>query len=300
MPIKKASFQFYIEDAEDGDVFSNNVLIEEYITLPHVLEEVAEVTNTSIDQLVEETGNEIVPGTQSSDRIKVIHVNRDTSSNLQAIYVNVGDEQRNLRIINYFHDFIQDESIPFLEDKNVFIFKQPYIVDFDDEDETDLTQNVESISSWSPVRTIVEGIILGVVLSIVILVISGFFSRKLSYFFFYTLLDEDYFILMDKHLNNHEEVYDVLRNPFEKNTVVLQEKNIEPSNQEFESIFRDLVDKPSVAQVENFMSIASPKEVDQLVYIVKEGETSRDWYNKQRKVEKAYDIPVVVIQINQL
>ena len=294
-----ASFQFYIEDTEENDVFFNNVLIEEYITLPYVLEEIANDTNTSIDQLVEETENEIVPSTQDSERVKVIHVNRDPSSNLQAIYVNIGNEEKNLRVVEHFHDFLLSDRIPFLEDKDIFIFKTPYIVEMDSVDTEDFPQNIESIHNWSPLRSGIEGIVLGLVIATAFFIAFNFFSKKLSYFFFYTIFDEDYFILVDKNIENQQEITDILSYPKEKNIVILQENNLETVYPEFERTFNSLIENKYLSQVDNLMNIQDPKAVDQLVYVVKEGETKRTWYNKQRKIEKSFSTPVVVIQINR-
>lgn len=297
--VAPASFQFYIENAEDNRVFSNNVLIEEYLTLPYVLEEVAESTNTSIDSLVKETNNEIAPSTPTSDRIKVIHVNRDTNSNLQAIYVNVGNEQANMRIIRYFQKIVQDGSIPFLEDKDVYIFKRPYIVDFADEDEDELTQQAETLSNWNPIKSIIVGIIIGGVLSIGLLVFFNMFSKTLRYFFFYTILDDDYFILVDNQLDNEDEISSILLHPKGKNTIILKEDNLEQNNQKFENFLNSLIKNNNIVQYNHFSNIDMPNELDQIVYIVKEGITKREWYNKQRKMEKQYNIPTIVIQINE-
>ena len=294
---KPARVQLYIENAEDKTPFTNEGIVQAYLVLPEVLEETANATGIPIDSLIETTQNEIYVDTRDNP-INFIRVGSDSKSGFINIRANIGNEEDNLKLISYYEELLSSSDVHFLENTEIYTYTAPYFVD---EEEELLLGEEEQFKSPTHllVKSGVIGVVLGLMFSVILLIILNFFSKKLHYSFFYTVFDEDYFVLIDQKVDNKKEVGDLLNYPTDKRTIVLYENNLETVNESFENKFKELLGNNHVQQAENLWNVSDFQAADQIVYVIKEGQTNRDWYNRQRKLLKAYHIPVTVIQINK-
>ena len=293
-----AFFQFIVE-YEDGSLFNNPLLIEEYILQEEVLNQASTVTNTNLNlvKVIENTENNVLVDINDFGYSKVIGVYRDDATYINEFYVNVGNERENIRIANFFYDYLREGQVPFIADKDIYFFEDPKILSI--EDETDATLETESQQiNFSLIKNLIIGSILGALLSLAALLGLTFLSKKLKYSFSYTIQEDDYYFLVDSKLDYEEELKKLLYTPQSANRVVVKEDNSADVDY-FGKLLSDISSNEPILQVNNFLTIENPSQIDRLIYIIEEDVTSRKWYNNQRKLDRAYEIPTVVIQVNK-
>jgi len=292
-----AIFRFFVEN-NDGDAFTNNLLIEQYITRSTVLEMASNASDTNLKELIEETGNKAIVDYNESGETKIIGVARDGNSHLLEFYVNVGNETDNLNIANFYYDYISEDNIPFIANKSKFVFHDPRIKELSD-DIIFESSDLDDSASSNIIKDIVIGLIVGGAITSGILILLTFMSKKLIYSFSYSLREDDYFFLVDNKLDYKEELKQIIANPTETNNVIIQEDGLPLDNKYLNEIVARSVNSQIINKFGSFLDVSKPDNVDRIVYIIQENRTSRNWYNKQRRLEKTYEIPTVIIQVNE-
>lgn len=288
------NFHFYIEDA-DEDVFTNNSLMDQYVTLPRILQDASEATKTNLSEVVEETKNTALVNYNESGNTNIIGVTKNNSSVLHEFYVNVGNEESNMAIAEYYFNLFTEGEIPFLEDKIVYVFQNPEVEEIDEVD----SFNVTAVEEISIVQTVIVGIIFGGIVTVGILVLLSFLTKKLHYFFSYTLKADDYFVLIDEKFINLSEMNQLLSNYTKTNNVVITQNPGKSHNNNFNDLIKELLNKDSFEKYDSVFEIPDFQNIDQIIYIVEEGSTSRAWYEKQRKYDNLFGLPTIVIQVNK-
>lgn len=291
-----ATFRFFVE-SDDGKAFTNNLLIEQYITRTEILGTVSRQTNTQLKDLVEETGNKALVDYNESGESKIIGIARDGNSHLLEFYVNIGNESDNLEIADYYYEYIAEGNIPFISNKTMFVFHEPKIKEFADEIAFDSIGS--KVRTSSILKDTIIGLLIGGVAVTGLLLVVTFLSRKIKYSFSYSLMEDDYFFLVDKKLNFQDELEQILSTPKDSNRIIMTESTSEDFNHQLENILPELTNNLNGIIRNNFLEIDNPDEVDRIIYIILENETSREWYNKQRRLERAYTIPSTIVQINK-
>lgn len=288
-----ANFKFFVE-YEDGDIYSNNLLIQDYITMSKNLNIASSETNTDLNTIVERTDNKISLLNNEDQTMQVIGVSRNPDTHLQEFYVNVGNESDNLAIAEYFFNLIVNE-LPILQDKNIFIFKEPQLIDLEEDEGVEAVEIPEENPFGS---NIIVGVFLGLILVTGLLILVSFFTKKLLYMFSYKIRDRDNVILIDKNMDYENELPNLLIGPNENNILVIEhEHNL--LNDNLNNIVEELMLNKKINRVNSVFEIKDYKDTDRLIYIVEEGNTSREWYDKQRKYDRTYDISIIIIQINK-
>ncbi|MEY8292020.1 hypothetical protein AAK882_05130 [Carnobacteriaceae bacterium 52-44] len=288
------SFNFYVEHLK-GDAFTNNALIKQYFTSPRVLEQVTNDTGINLKEIIEKTGNLVHVDYTEEGEAQVIDVKRDGNSHLNEFIVNIGNEEDNLTLANYYFDLINDEVVPFLADKEITIFRTPIIKDIDGLSLLDDEEKVKE--PLSLIRQMIIGVIFGVISSTSILLIWSYFTKKLYYSFTYSTHNNDFFYLVDNRLDYNDDLNKILDPNAISKKVIVNESD-EEVNSDFDSRLNNLKTIKNYSIVKNVYDINEANEFEQLIFVVKEGVTSRTWYNKQRKISQVFNVPVFVLQIN--
>src|SRR5699024_1957668 len=101
-----ASFKFFAEH-EDSYPFTNNLLLFNYFLTPNVMKEAESKTKIDIIELIMKTNNEIYfvssDTAQSSESTssKVFGLSKSPDTHINELYINVGNEEDNLTLVNY-------------------------------------------------------------------------------------------------------------------------------------------------------------------------------------------------------
>lgn len=282
---KPANFYFYAT-TEEGTSFTNDSIIERYLLRPTLLQEISSTTDTNLTEIIQQSENNAVVDYKESGETKVLGIERNDTTHLNEFYVNIGNEEDNLAIANEYYDFILNGNIPFLDPQRIYPFQEPKVKEIEDvvlEDTAPTSANDENIFG-----DILIGGVIGFILMGGILLVLTFVTKRIKYSFSYTIKESDYFLLLDKKLNNN--IQKILTSPTHPNKVLIQEQKDTSSHIELNG---------NIEKYENILDIENQDHIDQLIYIVEEGVTTRKWYNQQRDLDNFLDIPTVVVQVNK-
>lgn len=295
----EANFYFYIEN-DNGTSFTNHYLIEQYITSPKILQKASASTNTKIDKIVVETENRTIASYNETGETKVIGVKRNDTTGMFEFHVNINNEDANLRIANYFYEYVVNKEIPLLEKKSIYLYQEPKMKEvsqvsvFDDETELD------KIEEYNIFKAITIGLIFGSVITIGMLLIFSFLTKTINYVFTYYLADSDYFFLVDEGMDYKDELVKLLTSLSSSEHLVICESNNKKSkNIDFVNILKKSRSTNTFKEIRSILDVSNYKEVQRITYVLEEGITSREWYNKERKLSEPYKIPTSVIQVNK-
>src|SRR5699024_9117012 len=100
-----ANFYFYVEN-EDGTIFTNHSIIDQFITTPEILKEASESTNTNLYEIVETTDNTALVSYTNSGETSIIQATKNTNSNLHEVRINVGNDEKNLEIARFYFSLL--------------------------------------------------------------------------------------------------------------------------------------------------------------------------------------------------
>lgn len=296
-----ASFKFFAEH-EDGYPFTNNLLLFNYFITPDVMSEAEAATQTNIIDIMMKTNNEIFfspsDSTLTGDRTKskVFGLSKSPDTHINELYVNVGNEEDNLALVNYFYEMVMNNEVPILDNKIIYLFQEPRILDIEVREPI---EEIEVATAEPFGTTVVVGVTLGLVLTIGLLVTISFFSKKLYYLFTYSIRENDSYILMDKKFDFKNDIEFLLASPAQSKNVIITEDINKIRNNELNEKVTELIKNNKLFKVNNIFEINELENIGRLVYIVEEGITDRSWYNKQRRYDEIYEYPTVIIQINK-
>lgn len=288
-----ANFYFSVEYA-DGSPYTNNLLVEQYILGTDILKDASIYTNTDLNDLIDQNENKVSVDYNGVSETKILGVSRNEHTHLFELYVNAGDERDNLAVAEYFYRFIIEEKVPFLNNKNLYIFKEPSVIKIDEEFDVLGEEKIET-SEQSIIVMIVFGFIVGILMMVFILWVMSLFSMKINYSFSYFLNNNDKFMLVDKFLNNDEKLEKLITISGNSNKYVVIEKpelisqigiNFGQSGSNF-------------IVIDNVNEIDDLDNIDKLIYLLIEGKTSRKWYKKQRNIDELFNVQTQVVQINK-
>src|SRR5699024_11165726 len=233
-----------------------------------------------------------------SQESKIIGVSRHDTTDLIEFYTNVGNEEKNLAIVQYFYEYIIDEKIPFLNNKNIYVFKEPALKEVDRDYDVLSEEQLKGTEPNIVVDAIV-GLGLGFFISVLTLWMVSLFSKKLTYSISYFLEEDDMFLLVDDTLSNEEELQKILALPKNERKYILRENLSGDLDAKVERIIDTLNKEKAVEEVDSIIEIPDVVNATRLIYFIEEGKTTRDWFKKQRKLEEHYNIPTFVVQINK-
>ncbi|PMC80218.1 hypothetical protein CJ191_02410 [Aerococcus viridans] len=292
------AFDFYIEDAE-GNMYTNEGIIEEYFRSPNVLETLNADVGIDLKQIEleyyeknQEVLSNFLPA-ELMEKSQIISVTQNNSTGLLTFVASSDDKSLNEKLANYYYGKLS--SIPFVDEDNLYVFDGPYNVKDkqidDDEEET-------GISIKSLIKYAVIGIILGIVVGIGLALIHALFGKKLNYAFGYAIDDSVDFMIYDEKLNNSDEIANFVNFPYSKNKVILSENgqdlNVSDIQEKISGNKFKVIPNIADDSVKNLMT-----ESSEVIMVVLPNKTSRKWFNTQMKLMKLDNLSLKIIQVNE-
>lgn len=303
-----AYFQIYVE-YEDGTAYGNPAIINQYFNLTSIKEQIKKDTGIDIQSIEEE-----VFLSDLSDQIEIINVTRNDSSYLLTATFNLGSEQDNLLIAEYYYNLLYSEDFSILEDKKTYVFQEPMLTNTSKlELEAKKLEEIRKVSEGnSPAKKIfvhlkntLIGLLLGVVATIGILLLKTIFGKTLDYSFAYDFDENDNFILYDEALANEKIISQFVAAPFSDRKPVVSEVKI--NNKDFKLLIRNGQSPTNnqeinQIQLDEFHSLTDINWIDnitEVIIIIYPRITTREWYRTQKWLAEINELPMKVIQINQ-
>lgn len=277
-----AEFQFSAL-VEDGNVFSNSFLIDEYLARPDMVKEAEEKSGVEFADSLEAEQN--LGLYKNGDFRGGLAAVRDTSSGVITLRVLLGKTpEENKKIAQAYYDILQ-EPLPFTRDLNLIMLGRPEIGE-----RLDLSQ-YEMVASPNTIASIVGSNslpvwLLGLAAYIVALLITAFllfvwrlFNGKIRYAFEYVWSFEDEHLLAE---SLDEGVQHFISQPYGKERLLLAEQEGLP------------LPVASKQTLEGFSG-----QADEIVILLAAGQSHKQWYQAQYRLAKLYHVPIKIVHLTQ-
>lgn len=302
--VQPAYFQYYLE-TEDGIAYGNSSIFSEYFNLKSIKEEAKQVTQIDLDAVEEE-----IHSKKLSDEISIINVTRDGSSYLFTASFNLGNEQDNLKLAEYYFDLLFKDELGLLEDKNTYIFTEPTIartaeIQEGTENLIDGENNSAVNIIFSYIKNIVVGLILGIVFTIGLVLLKVIYGKKLNYSFAYDVAEEDKFLLYDENLKNEEILAQFIAAPIGSRKVIVTQEDLDKRSKEIISKHKGVVfnqiehDKTSLRELKSLSQLELTDSISEVIIVVVPKVTTRKWYKVQQQLANINSLSTKVVQINE-
>ncbi|SEI54085.1 hypothetical protein SAMN04488113_102171 [Alkalibacterium gilvum] len=290
-----AYFNFYVEN-EDGSAFNNTSILEQFLLMEDTLESISNNTNIDILSMFQEERRSSFERTPENRG--VLGLTRNTYSNRLSLIVQTPKQSDNLTIANYIYDMIRNDEIPILADKEVYFFETPRKLDSvlvsEEVMEVEKTEN----SLINILISAITSLLFGFVIFSGIAFLRALFSNQLNYSFAYFREEDDQFEILDRRVNNFDEVKHMVSIPEVEERIILSELGSESviKNNEILPLNNNAI---KVRYLNDLVDVKLQSSAAEVLVIVVTSKTTRKWYRKQRKFLKAYNLPVKVLQVNE-
>lgn len=298
-----AIFQFYVQ-TEDGNSFGNSSIVEEFFLKPEVITEIENKTGVSINSMLEEQQLSGFQKTQT-DR-GILGVMRDGSSHVFTANASIGTEEENLAVMQAYFDYLNSGNIPVLENKEVYILKEPTNLKFlmNGSQEIEFSEQVtETTATKKLILAIAVGMFGGLVAGVVVSFIYQLLRKVITYAFSFGWSEQDIYQSISK--DDAQAVQQTVLHPFtEMKVILVQHQDAMKLNEIKPHEKVNFVSKTNQLKlgVMNILTVNDLSELDPLLHIeeciifVESGKTEKKWYEKQRMQLKNYNTRIKIIQ----
>lgn len=280
-----AEFQAVIT-LEDGNVFQNSYIFDEYFTTPEVLAEVEAQTGVEMTKFYEsEQLLELFKTGMYRGGVAGI---RNTSSGVITFrFLVAPTAEENLRVAEAYRDILLDEeNIPFMENQTTTIMVEPFIGEVLDLEQTAEVPTEETLNIYagqgilSYIVFAVAGFIIGMILGVAYYFIKRLLADDIKYAFDYSWNFDDYHQLINSDKINDSSYRSVVNSASDQFVVISQET------------LNDLETKSSLMGAS-----LSNTEISEIIIVVESLKTTKDWYREQYQFAKHYGVPVQVVHV---
>jgi hypothetical protein len=291
-----ATFEMFVQ-LEDGNVFSNSFIFDEYFSSPEVVEEVENQTGIEYSDTLEHEQNlGLYKSSQYRGSIAGI---RNTSTNIITIRVQAGDTpEDNLTLISAFEDMLANNEVPFAEDLKITMIEDPAIGESVTEDDAEMVSSPATLGNFAPAESegsstllyAIAGFIMGLLITILILFVIQLFKNKINYSFQYSWDFDDHHVLYSKKSLNNERLVELLLYPKHSNRIITHQES---------SFVNELINNNKELGYGNFASnlTLNADQLDEVIIFVESKLTDKKWYDEQYQIAELLDSQITVIQV---
>lgn len=286
---KASFFQFYVEK-EDGSSFRNGPIMNELFNMDDLHEEVLRETNININEIID------ISKEKEYFEFSPIRVKFDEKSDIYTASFETGDESGNIEIANFYYDYLLDNNFTVLESHKIIPLVEPRFIEYEEQIEDTKLSQVKLLSVKNIITNTVFGFVLAFAMVAGLFILKELFGKKISFVFGYTAEDFDDIVIYDKKFANERSVQYFLSFPENAKKLVLSETELNKTSQDI--LFSD---SNVNIQIINSIEFAPTTDTyDEIILIIKTGETTRNWYNKQIALIDLHDTKNKVIQLNNV
>lgn len=301
-------FRIYVEQ-EDGTIYMNSMIIEEYFLLPEVIADAERKTGVEISDVLDEEIEGNFEKTQY-DR-GALGLSRNGSTQIFTFTTDVGTEGENLKVAEFYFDYLNSGELDILENKHVYIVSEPEVFDANSYVSSDIVVGQSAMNKGTKFSlkeialSLLAGVISGFFIGLFIALAKSFISKKISYSFNYAVSDYDKILAADK--GNWDllvrKLLHTTKNPVvifnEGNSNELKEELLKHSNINLITTEDQLVNGKTNVLLANNLSDVSPQiPLRDVVILVDTFQTDKKWYRTIFKTMHAFVTEIVIIQIS--
>lgn len=266
-----AEFTFVVQ-LEDGDIFENSFIFDEYFSSEEVVKEISQATGVNYAPTIEaEKSLGLIKTSSYRGSIAAI---RDRSSSVITMRVLAGQTaEENLILADEMYRLMNESELPFMQNLTYIPMSTPEIGESLVEEDLTMVASPASLglinaselgqSQTNWILYFVLGFILGILIVTVILFIVQLFKKKITYAFQYAWDFEDTHILLDQD----QDPTPFIDQPADRSRLITREGEADHGDRNYE----------------------------ELVIMIDSGQTSKDWFNKHYQLAEINEAQVKII-----
>lgn len=294
-----AVFEVFIQ-LEDGNVFGNSFIFDEYFTSSAIVEEIERETGVDYGLTLDHEKNlELYKTSQYRGSIAGI---RNTSTNVITIRVQAAESgEENLILAEAFADRIVNNDIPFMQELSVTLMSEPAVGEKLIDGALEMVSSPEALGILSPATSenqsiilyAIAGFILGVFLVATVLFIIQLFKKKINYAFQYSWDFDDYHFIYSTD-ESSDKLTETLLAPETMNQLIVHQ------DQE-SSLIDSLTASNYPIETTLFLSrhAQNDQDIDEILLLIESKKTDKIWFNEQYRLAEKYETQITIIQIIQ-
>lgn len=263
----------YIEQNFIG-TYINSDLIEVLMTREEVVNNISKDTGVDIQASLDKFAENNVPIDSEEDPI---NVERNTSSHIMNISINIGTEEENINVLRAYDEWLKDNEDPFFEDKNVFFVNQPSI-----KQDQLLNNQTDGVSAKRYILMSTIGLFVGVIIGVTIGIIKAWTNKKINYSFVYGWNPKDIYFKENNDSTNSKLAHDLVSG-LSKNKVILTQYDLDS---ELKNKMHSLESKLLI--LHDLTELKVNQTIDEVVILIEKNTTEKKWYNQQRRLLELY------------
>lgn len=285
---------------EDGSIYTNSHIFDEYFSNPTIIKQVEEKTGIEFSQW-REAEKELGLYKTGGFRGGLASI-RNSSSNIFTIRFLVGrSAEENLAIAQAYADILREGELAFLGNNSISIITEPTL---DELLPLEIYESLATPETLNPFKSPgapsyviygVAGFIVGGILTLILIFLFRLAKKKITYGFDYAWSVDNYHLLYDHQKENHANALrEFLRVPVMENRVIVSQTNTEAVMQPV------LVD----ADFEGLLIVSALQELseitvkpEEIVLLIHSNHTDKVWYQEQAILAELYHVPVKIIHV---
>lgn len=296
-----AEFKF-IATKEDGDVFGNSYIFDEYLTSDEELKKLEAETGVSLMKWAE--NERILDLTKNSDFRGGIAGIRDASSGVITMRFQVGHTaEDNLKVAKKAQERLFEKKAPFTEKLELSLIEAPQNYEWIPKEQITYVSTPDTLSLYAgtSTRSVIKygiiGFVCGLILSTALAFIIQLYKEKITYGFDYAWdIDQYHMMVPLDQFNSQGQVQNFLNIPEVAQRVIISQSN--PENRVTDLVMPNGSSRIFVNQIQNLQELndveANP---DEIVVLIFSRQTSKQWYREQMALAKMFNTSVKIIHM---
>lgn len=276
-----AEFQFVITN-EDGTLFGNSFVLDEYFSQPNVVKQVEQVAGVSFElTLTNEQALELYKTPQYRGGLAAI---RNLSSDVITLRILVAPTaEENLKVAQTYKAYIESGEVPFLIGKKVTFLNEPAIGEKLNLEVVTSVAMPESLNLYAGPNTKslvvygVLGLIAGTLAVTAVLFVIQLSKKTIRYGFDYAW-ELNHVHIMYREEQSEVSLDELVQTPAKSNRLIVAQQAI--VSLESVSQLSDATDEPS-----------------EIVVLIQSNITTKEWYQAQMVLAQLYRAPLKIIHI---
>ena len=284
---------------EDGTIYTNSHVFDEYFSNPQVIQQVEAATGIEFYQWREsELALKLFKTSGFRGGLASI---RDSSSNIFTLRFLVGKtDEENLAIAEAYADLLKAGDIPFLRNSTISIITEPVSADLLPVEIYEALANPETLNPFKSPSTpsyvvyTVAALIVGSIGTVGLTYLLRLRKQKITYGFDYAWSVEDYHLLYQTNEHQAANLQEFIRIPVVKNRIVLSQTSAEALLQPV------LVDEDYKGlHILNSLQELAESDIKpaEIVMLIHSNHTDKAWYREQAILADLYNVPIKIVHI---
>lgn len=288
-----------IEEALDQNRYAFGVLIERedqsFYNFPSLITEflISEEVVNYVEELI---GGTILPSPELA-----VEVSEDSNTRIQEVIIGTGNEEDNRLIAEAYYEVFQEEGlIPPLDDKVVYMMDdEPFLV----EEETWVDLVMAQIQYISPARAIMGLLImsiLGLITGILVVLLKTLFRKEIPFMYELKRNDSDTILYFnqvktsDPAQKYSKLTHTILTYPERKKIVITQNQLSDQFAAQI-SERAETDENDQILVVHDFEETPLNMHLDEVIILVEQNVTTKEWYKIQRIQLERIKVPVTIL-----